>query len=117
MIRFRSTKNFDIQGIEGEIIGLRRLADDLERIVAGNAPTEAELAEAPIIDRYYLRTRPVSALGGHVTGHPFLTGDDRPVRTSEVWVYAPDLGWARTWSRWYRLGGANTEAATARRNV
>lgn len=111
MIRFRTSGSFEMPGIAGEIIGLRKLADDLENIVAGKAPTEAELAEAPVIDCYALGSRPVAALLGCVSGHPVLTGLNRTVRTSEVWAFAPDQGWARTWSRWYRLGQTYIEAA------
>lgn len=117
MIRFTATNGFDVPGVEGEIIRLRTLANDLERIVAGEAPTETELAEAPIIDRYYLGTRSVAALGGFISGHPVLPGDHRPARTSEVWAYAPEQGWARTWSRWYRLGRTPIEAAIERHNA
>ncbi|WP_378951240.1 DUF6634 family protein [Mesorhizobium sp. ANAO-SY3R2] len=43
-------------------------------------------------------------LAGLSSGHPKLPGTQRPIRTSDVWLVSQDWGWARTLSRWYRLG-------------
>jgi len=47
------------------------------------------------------RMRP--ALAGATTGHPLL-GDCPIIRTSELFAIDADRGWARTYSRFYRLG-------------
>lgn len=96
--------------IGNEIDRLERLLADLKRIRDGAAPNADDLTSAPIIDHYVLGARPVPCLGGHVTGHPRL-GDQASV-TSEVWVFAPDLGWVRTRSRFYLLGRPSGSEAT-----
>lgn len=82
---------------------LRRLADDLDRIAADMAPTSAELAQAPLLVDWRL-TVLLSGLSltGFVAGHPLL--GSKNIVTSPVWVLDPDLAWARTLSRFYRLG-------------
>jgi hypothetical protein len=39
---------------------------------------------------------------GRMTGHPTCVGSLSI--TSGLWVLAPEFGWARTLSRFYRLG-------------
>ncbi|WP_348640934.1 DUF6634 family protein [Mesorhizobium sp. B2-4-17] len=41
---------------------------------------------------------------GLSTRHPTLVGMNRPIGTSPVWLLSADMTWARTHSRWYRLG-------------
>ncbi|WP_363321399.1 DUF6634 family protein [Parvibaculum sp.] len=53
--------------------------------------------------------RGIIALQGKVTGHPLL-GVTTAV-TSDLCVFAPDLGWARTLSRYYRLGSPSQTIA------
>jgi hypothetical protein len=74
----------------------RALADDLARIVAGDGPTDADLADAPLIDLWRPALRPVFALIGVVHGHP-------SVRAGHT-ALTSDAGWARSWSRFYALG-------------
>ena len=83
---------------------LRRLADDLDRIVAGTAPSAIELARAPLlVDWQIVLGLPSGvSLVGFAAGHPVL--GTKQIVTSPVWVLAPDLTWARTLSRFYRLG-------------
>lgn len=81
----------------------QRLADDLRRIAAGDLPTAAELEAAPVIDHWSLALRAESCLAGTITGHPSI-GSMRPGMTSGLFAFAPTLGFARTWSRLYRLG-------------
>ena len=85
-----------------EIARLERLLSDLKRVKAGEAPTPQDLAEAPLLDDYRLASGRVPCLTGEVTGHPRL--GDTTVLTTDLWLYAPSLGWARTLSRYYRLG-------------
>jgi hypothetical protein len=82
---------------------LRALADDLDRIAAGEAPTTADLAHAPLlVDWRLMLTWAGVGLVGFVAGHP-LRGS-RTIATSPLWVLDPELRWARTLSRFYRLG-------------
>jgi hypothetical protein len=67
-------------------------------------PTEDELANAPMLDDWYLYpARPgVLVLVGNVSGHPTLM--DSPVTTSKVLAHDETAGWAETLNRVYRLG-------------
>jgi hypothetical protein len=87
-----------------EIDRLVRLTADLMAIRHSRGPTTSDLEVAPILDNWERGTRPASCLIGNVFGHPMRPGMGRPVATSDLWVLAPDKGWARTMSRWYRLG-------------
>jgi hypothetical protein len=71
---------------------------------AESGPSEADLAEAPVIDRWLpLFSKPFNLLlWGEVTGHPELGTDY--ITTSQLLAVNADAGWARTRSRWYRLG-------------
>jgi Family of unknown function (DUF6634) len=81
----------------------RRLADDLDRIAAGTAPPAAELAQAPLlVDWAFAVSLSGLSLTGFAAGHPLL--GNRKIVTSPLWVLDPDLTWARTLSRFYRLG-------------
>lgn len=88
--------------IELYIDRCERLLADLKAIRAGEGPTEADLAAAPLIDHYSKTYVPVPCLSGLILGHPSI--GNGPGRTSDLWVVAPDQGWVRTMSRYYRLG-------------
>jgi hypothetical protein len=90
--------------ISQEIDRLSRLVSDLQALRDGRRPTTSDLAEAPVLGNWERGTRPAACLFGNVCDHPALPGIGRPIVTSDVWVLAPDQGWARTLSRWYRLG-------------
>jgi hypothetical protein len=82
---------------------LRHLASDLDRIAVAAAPTAAELSQAPLlVDWRVALGFNGLALTGFAAGHPRL--GTRRVVTSQVWVLDPQLRWARTLSRFYRLG-------------
>ncbi len=85
----------------------RRLADALESLAAHGRPSAAELADAPLLDRWSHAVRMTPVFVGVVAGHPLL-GSDRFVRTSEIFAIDSDQRWARTWSRFYRLGAAHS---------
>jgi hypothetical protein len=87
-----------------EIERLLRLVTDLTAIRDSSGPTPSDLEDAPILGNWERGARPAACLLGNVCDHPILTGMGRPIVTSDVWVLAPDQGWARTLSRWYRLG-------------
>jgi len=71
-------------------------------------PLEDMLAKAcrraPILDEWRYAVRPVPCLVGLSTGHPRLPGERRSIMTSELFLISEELGWARSYSRWYRLG-------------
>ncbi|WP_299938225.1 DUF6634 family protein [uncultured Pelagimonas sp.] len=71
---------------------------------AERGPTDEELTNAPIINHYRLETigQSVQQIYGKVQGHPTI--DDPYVTTTPLFGFDPDAGWARTRSRWYRLG-------------
>jgi hypothetical protein len=82
---------------------LRSLADDLDRIAQGDAPTAADLAQAPLlVDWKLMLGWSGLCLIGFVAGHPLLGA--KTIATSPVWTLDPALRWARTLSRFYRLG-------------
>ena len=81
----------------------RRLADDLEYLIAHGRPADAALLNAPLLDQWRHVLAPSAALAGIVDGHPLLR-DGRPAVTSNLFAIAPAAGFARTWNRWYRLG-------------
>ncbi|WP_414475904.1 DUF6634 family protein [Microvirga sp. M2] len=87
-----------------EIERLHRLAADLGALRDGHGPTAADLSSAPILDHWTCASAPALRLIGLVSDHPLLPGAGRPIVTSDLWVLAEDQGWARTRSRWYRLG-------------
>jgi hypothetical protein len=87
----------------GEADRLESLAFDLrllERL--GSVPPD-RLFAAPTLENWSLATVAAVCLEGRVSGHPKL-GDDRLIRTSDLWLVNEDDRWARTLSRFYRLG-------------
>ena len=72
-------------------------------------PGVQELEAAPLLDPFAISTRSLPCLPRNAThcrvggngGHPILKGPT--VTTSEVWAIAPELGWARIYSRLYPL--------------
>jgi hypothetical protein len=82
---------------------LRALAGDLDRIAQGDAPTAADLARAPLlVDWRFMLTWAGAGLVGFVAGHPLL--GTKHIATSPLWALDPALRWARTLSRFYKLG-------------
>jgi hypothetical protein len=80
------------------------LLADMERIHRGFPPEVMASSEAPILDRWILASTMVPCLAGLSTGHPRLVGENRLIATSDLWLLSEDRSWARTLSRWYRLG-------------
>ena len=77
----------------GELARYPRLAD-------GEHP---DLATAPVLRNWHPASRQQIALEGVIHGHPRI-GEGRSELTSEVFALARDGKWARTLSRFYRLG-------------
>jgi hypothetical protein len=91
---------------------LRSLAHDLERIRDGSAPTAAELAKAPLLDRWRARvTLHGLRLSGNVSGQPRLRGTTTLI--SQLWAADSNDRWVRTLSRFYRLARPDLGSAAS----
>ena len=101
------------EGIRGNILHnvarVEQLAADLELIARGEFPSDQNLSSAPVIDAWMVALRPVPCLIGTCSNHPRLNGP--VVTTTDLWVFAPDLGWAKTLPRFCRLGTSHPEGA------
>lgn len=69
-------------------------------------PDPAVLASAPVLDLWQpiLSSKIEVRLTGKCGGHPTLGRSERWIVTSPLLGLAPDYTWARTFSRFYRLG-------------
>ncbi|MBI2254764.1 MAG: hypothetical protein HYU58_09110 [Proteobacteria bacterium] len=94
-----------------EICTLETLLADLKRIAAGEAPTPADLADAPLLVGWNMSIRSAPCLTGTVVDHPLL--GTREITTSQVWAGDYSARWARTFSRWYALGASSKELEDA----
>jgi hypothetical protein len=82
---------------------LEKLTGDLRNLSAGKAPSEHELQDSPLLDQWSFGFLPAACLVGAVYQHPML-GNRPTINTSELILIDPRRQWARTWSRFYRLG-------------
>lgn len=89
--------DFQLQRLSG-------LVADMQLVRQGASPETTARGEAPILNHWNLAQRPVRCLAGHSTGHPRLAGASRAIATPDLWQMSEDRTWARTLSRWYRLG-------------
>lgn len=87
-----------------EMERLTALVADMESIRRGVPPQVMAGDGAPVLDRWVVAMRTVPCLAGLSTGHPELAGENRLIGTSDLWLLSKDHTWARTLSRWYRLG-------------
>jgi hypothetical protein len=78
---------------------LRKLADDLDRVGQRQWPPDQMVD----ISEYFLGRRAVPCLIGRASGHPSIR-DGNPMFTSELFYMDVKRGYARSFSRWYRLG-------------
>lgn len=78
------------------------LSRDLRLIGQLRAPTIQDFVQAPLLEDWALTQRLEPALSGFVHGHP-LRGDTN-ILTSGLYFLDPEAGYARTLSRFYRLG-------------
>lgn len=82
---------------------LAGFCDHIETLTESK-PDRGSLAAAPRLDRWCaIIGGDCAQLIGRVTGHPLLRHQAR-ITTSPLLRIAPSEGWARTWSRYYRLG-------------
>jgi hypothetical protein len=82
---------------------LTKLLRDIRNLRAGELPSSEDLRAAPLIDKWSYGLIPARCIAGSVRGDPIL-GNRARVHTSELVLIDPEHGWARTWSRYYRLG-------------
>jgi hypothetical protein len=90
------------------VANLKALARDIERIRAGAAPTDADLAAAPVLHGWAPAVRGSSCLVGSVQSHPLL-GTRHAIFTCQLFAMDDLRGWARTYSRFYVLGKKSEE--------
>ncbi|MEA1673988.1 DUF6634 family protein [Nitrospirillum sp. BR 11163] len=90
-----------------------RIARDLELFSQGISPSSAEISKAPLLNSYRITRREYDILAGKSYGHPLI--EDGPIFTSQLIIFNREDGWARTLSRYYRLGEpAEPNQATSR---
>jgi len=82
---------------------LTDLSHDMDDICVHGRPYHFALANAPRLENWSFAALFSPCLVGEVTGHPLL-GDRPSIHTSQLMVLDAERGWARTWSRFYRLG-------------
>ncbi|WP_394855485.1 DUF6634 family protein [Nitratireductor aquimarinus] len=92
---------------------LKALVADMEA-VQQRRMQQALPEVAPILEQWALTCRPAPCLTGLSTGHPRLVGKDRSIITSDLQLVSSDQTWARTTSRWYRLGAPRRMEKTLR---
>jgi len=95
---------YNREQLELEIKMLKYLVDDLERIFQGDYPDERILENSPAITNWKLSKRPAICLEGVLFEHPRLGQIVPHGITSELWLLNLDRNYARTFSRFYRLG-------------
>jgi hypothetical protein len=103
MVTF-STRDAQDEFFERELLRLSALVADMEAIRDGIPPESLKDGTAPVLDRWIIAQRAIPCLAGLSSGHPMLVGENRAIATSDLWLLSDDQTWARTLSRWYRLG-------------
>ncbi|HWA80135.1 MAG TPA: DUF6634 family protein [Acetobacteraceae bacterium] len=79
------------------------LAADLALIGNGEAPSRSDLLGAPVLQGWSEVPFAATRLTGRGSGHPRLGNPDNLTTSMAVVINEPE-GWARTLSRYYRLG-------------
>lgn len=104
MMLIRSFPFLDPGSITPELTDrLRSLAEDGAALGSDPSFVSALLPRAPLLDRYApVITSLGLRLAGEVTDHPLL--GSRRIITSQLWWVDPNARWARSLSRFYRLG-------------
>ncbi len=93
-----------------EIEPVSDLLHDLQRLRDHGSPSGDVLAAAPLFDDWSLASRMVPCLMGRPHGHPHVSGRKDAV-TSALCLLSLEQGFARTGSRFWRLGAAAKEAS------
>jgi len=98
----RDTRPMSLRAIEA--------GEDLSLLECGVRPAAEDLADAPSLHDWRFHSIRSAVLEGVVVGHPSLR--DGPVRTSMVFYCDKEQTFARTLSRYYRLGRRAGEDST-----
>lgn len=103
MVTFDPRRRVQDLAFEHQFERLSGLVSDMKQLRGGTAVDDLA-DDAPLLDRWVIGNRPAPCLVGQSTGHPTLPGTIRLITTSDLWLISEDGAWARTLSRWYRLG-------------
>ena len=94
--------------IDSDILWLKNLLKDLENMTNGIFPDPRQLAAFPKIENWILASRRVPCLFGTIPGSCRI--GDKPARlTTDLWVHAPAMGFARTLTNFFALGEPGPE--------
>ncbi|MCT8992221.1 hypothetical protein NYR54_18375 [Chelativorans sp. SCAU2101] len=104
MVMFNPDAREQGRAFDFELERLSSLVADMRRIREGMPISELVGDAPPLLDRWSHAERPTACLMGYSSGHPLLPGTGRLIVTSDLWLISSDNRWARTLSRWYRLG-------------
>lgn len=89
---------------------VQALASDLRRLEQNIPLTVEQRIDAPLLDQWMITYRLEPALVGMVRGHPIRA--DGLVLTSGLFFLDRQQGFARTLSRYYRLGSPRQTSST-----
>lgn len=78
------------------------LTADLREVLAGTGPAPDRILNAPKLEQWSIVPAPFRVLIGNVSGHPKIR--DGEIMTSQLFLIEDGKTWARTFSRYYRLG-------------
>ncbi|OYR15237.1 DUF6634 family protein [Brucella thiophenivorans] len=82
---------------------LQNLLEDLKSLRDGNELNSEVLSKSPVLNGWSQTTRSTACLEGVVQEHPRL-GKSKVILTSDLYYLDPEMRFARTLSRYYRLG-------------
>lgn len=111
MLTFDPGHEVHDQGFEQVLRRLKALVADLEAVQSGRSGTVLPKA-APLLNQWDFAERAAIYLVGQSNDHPLFPGVGRQIATSDLWLLSTDRRWARTLSRWYRLGEPREDAAS-----
>ncbi|MEH2567457.1 DUF6634 family protein [Bradyrhizobium sp. AZCC 2289] len=89
-----------LDALQEQLIGL---LNDIREIREQKAPSAADLKAIPLLDQWSLGLVSAPCIVGTAVGHPNL-GNRARIHTTQMVLMDWESGWARTWSRYYRLG-------------
>ncbi len=89
--------------LEPIVRDLAKLRDDMLNLREADWPSEECIHQWPRLTDWSYGSRPAPCLVGTVDGHALIRNGTR-VHTSEIVLVDPALRWARTWTKFYRLG-------------
>jgi hypothetical protein len=103
MLLFGPGIDFSNHEQQSKLTRFQGLSDDLDLLLGDEWPSLESHPNAPVLEDWRFVALRVPCLRGRL-GKPSLPGVYLPETTSEVIAFSPQLGWARTRHRWYRLG-------------